>query len=677
MTQLNTPYPATAYLTGFLRKHRPDVEVRQADAALGLFLRLYSREGMTAVLARVRGRTAGARRRSGASTPPGRRAAEERPRPRLGSGVLDSFLAQGDRYVETVESAVRFLQGRDPSLALRIVGRGFLPEGPRFGAAGAASPGAAEGPGHPPDGDPLEWAFGALGLQDQAKYLASLFVDDVADVIAEGVDPRFGLSRYGERLAASAASFDGLRAALDGPTTLVDDTLDALARGLAEEHRPDLLGLTVPFPGNAYGALRMARAMRLALPGLRVAMGGGYVNTELRQLSDPRIFDEVYFITLDDGERPFLALLDHLDNPAAPLFRTFVRRRRAPPSSDAVVVLESGAGLCDVGFRDIGTPSYAGLPLGDYVSLLEMLNPMHRLWSDGRWNKLTVAHGCYWKKCTFCDVSLDYIARYEAAPADELVDRIEALVRETGQTGFHFVDEAAPPAALRALAERLIARRVAITWWGNIRFEKTFDAKLASLLARSGCVAVSGGLEVASDRLLALMKKGVTVEQVARVTRAFTDAGIMVHAYLMFGFPTETEQETIDALERVRQLFEEGCIQSAFWHRFAATAHSPIGLSPGLYGIRLAPEAAPPVHGTFGTFARNDLAFVDPVGCDHDALADGLRKAVYNFMHGLGFERDVRKWFAREGAPRRRLPAPQVDPDLVRRALAAEGPRGR
>ena len=205
---------------------------------------------------------------------------------------------------------------------------------------------------------------------------------------------------------------------------------------------------------------------------------------------------------------------------------------------------------------------------------------MHRLWADGRWNKLTVARGCYWKQCTFCDVSLDYIARYEPASADVTVDRIEALVRETGETGFHFVDEAAPPAMLRALAQRLIERQVAITWWGNIRFEKSFTPDLVDLLARSGCVAVSGGLEVASDRLLELMKKGVTVDQVARVARAFTDAGVMVHAYLMYGFPTETAQETVDALERVRQLFAEGCIQSAFWHRFAATAHSPIGREP-------------------------------------------------------------------------------------------------
>jgi hypothetical protein len=303
-----------------------------------------------------------------------------------------------------------------------------------------------------------------------------------------------------------------------------------------------------------------------------------------------------------------------------------------------------------------------------------MLNPMHRLWSDGRWNKLTIAHGCYWKQCTFCDVTLDYIARYDRAPADLLVDRIEALIAETGQTGFHFVDEAAPPAALRALAERLLARNVLITWWGNVRFEKAFTPELAQLLARSGCVAISGGLEVASDRLLGLMKKGVTVEQVARVTRAFSDAGVMVHAYLMYGFPTETAQDTIDALERVRQLFAEGCVQSAFWHRFTATVHSPIGRAPALFGIRLRPVPPP-------TFARNDVAFDDPTGCDHDFFAAGLRKAVYNFMHGLGLDADPRSWFERAALRARALPVPKlprvtVPADLIRRALVAGPPEG-
>jgi radical SAM superfamily enzyme YgiQ (UPF0313 family) len=494
-------------------------------------------------------------------------------------------------------------------------------------------------------------------VTDRARHLASLFVDDVADVIREGIDERFELSRYAEKLAASAPTFDGLSAALDGPPSLVDSTLDALAREWVERHRPDLLGLTVPFPGNLYGALRIARVARAVRPEVRVVMGGGYVNTELRELADARVFDAVDYITMDDGERPLLALLEHLRDPRRPLVRTRVRE-------GGEVVSRTDPAATDLLHHETGTPTYAGLPLDRYVSLLEMLNPMHRLWSDGRWNKLTIARGCYWKKCTFCDISLDYIANYQTASADVTVDRIEALVRETGQTGFHFVDEAAPPAALRAMAQRLIDRRVAITWWGNIRFEKSFTPALVDLLARSGCVAVSGGLEVASDRLLGLMQKGVTVAQVARVARAFSDAGVLVHAYLMYGFPTETEQETIDSLERVRQLFAEGCIQSGFWHRFAATTHSPVGQRPDLFGIRLVREPR-------ATFARNEVPFVDPTGCDHERLGPGLRKALYNFMHGVGLDLDVRTWFdAGSGRrPRWRVPAAQVPPDLIQRAL--------
>jgi radical SAM superfamily enzyme YgiQ (UPF0313 family) len=410
------------------------------------------------------------------------------------------------------------------------------------------------------------------------------------------------------------------------------------------------VAITAPFPGNVYAAFRMAQAIRAVAPRIQLVLGGGWVNTELRALSEPRVFDYFDYVTLDDGERPLLNLLRRLRGEKVPLLRTYLRRNNK-------VVFETDPTQHDVPQRETGIPTYDGLPLGDYVSVLEMLNPMHRFWSDGRWNKLTLAHGCYWKKCTFCDVSLDYIGRYDKTSTELLMQRIRALVEETGETGFHLVDEAAPPASMRALSKQLIGEKLSITWWGNIRFEKSFTPELTALLAQAGCVAVSGGLEVASDRLLQLMKKGVTVEQVARVTHAFTEAGIMVHAYLMYGFPTETTQETIDALERVRQLFAAGCIQSAYWHRFAATAHSPIGLNPRAYGITLKPPL--PI-----TFAHNDVAFEDPVGTDHDFLGVGLRKALYNYMHGVGLDVDVREWF--EG---RKVPRTTVPRSLIARCL--------
>jgi radical SAM superfamily enzyme YgiQ (UPF0313 family) len=633
MTQLNTPYPSTAYLTGFLRSR--GFKADQTDLSIALALKLLSVEGVQAIHAQV---SALPRRQYTAST--------------------GFFAEHFESYHTTISSAIRFLQGRDPSLAHRIASRHYLPEGPRFASLEHYIGDERQ------ESDGLAWAFGALGLQDRAKHIATLYLNDLADVVRDAIDPRFEFVRYAESLAASQPTFDRLQTALDAPHNLVDEFLDTLTLGALSQHQPALALVTAPFPGNVYGAFRIAQTIKRAHPGIVTVLGGGYCNTELRAMNEPRVSDYFDFITLDAGERPLLALIEHLQGkrPLSQLVRTYTRTHHYVDFKEA-----------DIAFSETGTPTYAGLPLQDYLSLLDMLNPMHRLWSDGRWNKLTVAHGCYWKKCSFCDVNLDYISRYEAATTDVLIRRIESMIHETGQTGFHFVDEAAPPKALKSLARALLQRKLDISWWGNIRFEKSFDAGLCRLLAESGCIAVTGGLEVASDRLLKLMKKGVSIAQVARVTRAFSEAGILVHAYLMYGFPTQTVQDTVDALEYVRQLFAAGCIQSAFFHRFTCTIHSPIGKHPEQYSVSL----AAPLQ---GTFANNDINFTDLTGVDHDVFGAALRKALYNYMLGVGLDLDVREWFEQCGPnrgsdkrTRRRsiyaVPRTIVPPNLIERAL--------
>ena len=624
MTQLNTPYPSTAYLTGFLRSR--GFAATQVDLALALVLELFSPTGLRATLTRVQAMPAAQR-----------------------SPVLQHFDAQFDAYAATIAPTLAFLQGRDPTLAHRIASRAFLPEGPRFASLDVYVDPDNESD-DPSGGDPLAWAFGALGQQDRARHLATLYLNDIADVLRDAVDARFEFVRYGEQLAMSQASFEPLAQALAAPLNFVDESLQTLTLQALAAHQPDVVLISVPFPGAVYAAFRIAQCIKATQPHIRIALGGGFVNTELRELAEPRVFDFFDVVTLDAGERPLLAWLEHLrgKRSAARLVRSFIRENGAVRYIDI--------GEADVPFADVGTPTWDGLPLQSYLSLLDMLNPMHRLWSDGRWNKVTVAHGCYWKKCSFCDVGLDYISRYDAATAETLVDRIEAIVAETGQTGFHLVDEAAPPKALKAMAAELQRRRLAISWWGNIRFEKSFTTELCQTLADSGCIAISGGLEVASDRLLTLMKKGVSVDQVARVTKAFSDAGVLVHAYLMYGFPTQTVQDTVDALEYVRQLFAAGCIQSGFFHRFACTVHSPVGQHPEQYGVKLLP--LPPV-----SFAKNDVGFIDPTGVDHDALGVALKKALYNYMHGIGLDEDVRRWF------NTKVPRPTVKKDRIERAL--------
>ena len=608
LTQLNTPYPSTAHLTGCFRAR--GYVTTQADLGLEMVLRLFSRPGLEQAFQRIK--------------------QAERSWP----GEVQQFLALEETYLATIDPVITFLQGRDPMLAPHLARPGFLPEGPRF---------TGRQPGYRQSTSP----------SDLARHRATLYLEDLTDLLHETVTPYLYLNRYAEQITRSTSSFDTIEEALAQPLSFTDDLLLDRLWPHIDRANPDVVGLTVPFPGNLFGALRIGQALKAWRPEIRVILGGGYVNTELRRMSDPRLFRYLDFVTLDDGERPLLCLLEHLagGRSEASLCRTFL-------CNDGKVRFVDGGTEPDLSMQELGTPTYAGLPLGNYLSILDSLNPMHRLWSEGHWNKLIVAHGCYWKQCTFCDVGLNYIARYEATPTDLLVERIEALIQETGQRGFHFVDEAAPPAALKALALRLLEKRITIAWWGNIRFEEAFSPDLARLLAASGCIALTAGLEAASDRLLERMKKGITVDQTARVAAAFRQAGILLHAYLMYGCPGETIADTVDSLERVRQLFAADLLQSAFWHKFTATAHSPIGLNPAAEGLTI-------LGPVFGGFAENDLRHADPAVACPTWLGEGLRTALLNYIEQAGIDLPVQRWFSHA------VKAPRVARTWAESAIAA------
>ncbi|RYY67893.1 MAG: radical SAM protein, partial [Chitinophagaceae bacterium] len=499
--------------------------------------------------------------------------------------------------------------------------------------------------------DDMDWAFGSMGILDKAKHITTMYLEDLSDLIQETVDEHFGFSRYAERLGRSANTFDELYDSLQQPYSYIDHILIGLLEERIKEVDPKLVALSVPFPGNLYTSFRCGQWVKKNHPHIKVAMGGGFANTELRSLSDSRVFEFFDFITLDDGEAPVENLIGFVEGTKTKeeLKRTFILE-------DGAVKYINNASCKDYKQGEVGTPDYSDFFLDKYISAIEVVNPMHRMWSDGRWNKLTMAHGCYWGKCTFCDISLDYIKNYEPIAASLLCDRMETIIAQTGQNGFHFVDEAAPPALMRSLAIEIIRRKLVVSWWTNVRFEKSFTRDLCMLLKASGCIAVSGGLEVASDRLLELIQKGITVAQVARVNKHFTQAGIMVHAYLMYGFPTQTAQETIDSLEMVRQLFKAGVLQSAYWHQFAMTAHSPVGLNPQKYKVVKETEL-------LGTFANNDIVHEDPTGADHETFSFGLKKSLFNFMHNLGIEEPLQKWFEMK------VPKTKVDPGFIENAL--------
>ena len=537
--QLNTPYPATAQLVGWLASLGVEAEQRDLSIEVALeVLRSYGEQPLT-------------------------------------------------------DEVIEFLQGRAPDDAETLSEPGYLPEGPAFESLA-------------PDGSGLTRAD-VLGddPRNRAKVLCSLFLDDIAAAIKDEVDPDFGFSRYAEQLGTSVPDFGAVLRRLRRRSP-VDRILEERTAAALRDCRPTVVGVTCPFPGTLLGAFRIARTVRRIAPHVRLVLGGGYVNTELRAMDDPRIGRFFDYVMYDEGYGPWCELLGI--SAAVP---PFVR------------------------------PSYRGLDLSQYIDLAETANPMHRLWSDGRWLKIQLARGCYWHKCTFCDVTLDYIKCFQAPQASTVVDAMEALAAETGESGFHFTDEAIPPKLARDLSREIARRKFKCRWWGNVRFDSSYTPELARLMARAGCIAVTGGLECATDRLLRLMNKGITLASARGALKAFSSAGILVHAYLMYAFPTQTEKEAHAALRYVRDRFREGSVQSAFFHRFALTVHSPIAREPGKYGI-IVPEIARPRH---RVFAVNEIPYEEPGAPDWDRIGRGLKLALYNYMLGLGLDLPVCDWF--------------------------------
>ena len=583
LTQLNTPYPATCHLLGFLHSRNHNAE--QMDLGIELIGRLFTGTMLKRIF----------------------EAASQHSRLSKANRII---LQQADFYIRTIDPVMRFLGGKDATLAQRFCELTFWPESKRL-----------------PSDEDLEWGFGLIGNYDRATHLCTLFLKDLCDFINSTIDPHFELIRYAESLCLRLPEFRPLQNELQKPHTLIDTLmLDIFSKRMAL-CKPDLVGFSVPFPGNLYSALRCAQWIRQNFPQLKIVMGGGYVNTELRSLTDPALFDFIDYLVFDDGELPLLRIMD-----GGELIRTLYR-----DDAGAIIRLNFDSKE-NIPFAESGTPSYEGLLQNNYINMIELTNPMHALWSNGKWNKLMLAHGCYWGKCAFCDGALDYVKRFDQAPVELIVDRMEAVIAQTGQTGFHFVDEAAPPALLRKLAEEIIRRKLTVSYWTNVRFEKSYTPELCYLLAQSGCIAISGGLEVASPRILKMINKGITVESASESMRNFTEAGIMTHAYLMYGFPTETARETIDSLEVVRNLFANGWIQSAFWHRYAMTIHSPSGICPESVGAKHVDQPLAP-------FANNEIPFTTSQEIDLDFYGKGLNLATYNYMQGAGYDIPVKKWF--------------------------------
>ncbi len=741
-TQLNAPYPAIHYLEAFLRGRGH--EAAAWDHSIGLYRRIFSSAGLAKVFAGVREKRAGLK-------------LDEASRVQL-----ERYLSNERLYIEWIDGIVAFLSGGDPAMAHRLASAVELPIGARAEALLEARDGRI-GPDEARAlatrilddlGDLIAFALDPdFGTVRYAERLASSRADfgealkalDNSWLIREFYEPM--LREFWTERAGSAAEDP----AAVGPA----------AENSSAEGPVDLILITIPFPGCLLGALACARAARQAFASSvprgaaarapAIAFGGGYVSTELRDLRDSGIFDFCDYLCFDAGYGSLASVLeresvsrarrgissgaaaaadatsDAVATVAPPLYKTMTRDAEgnivASGFSAETSADDSGEAFAWERYRGIEraalaavAPDYRSADFGAFLRVVDSENPMHRLWSDTPWLKYYLAHGCYWRRCSFCDTELDYVADFARADVAAVMAAAAAAAERTGLFGIHFVDEALPMAALlefaranrargagaavgsdtvigsntgsaanpgaAALAGSFAAaaalaapsgiaparRRRPFSFWGNVRFDASWTQGRCEFLAASGLMAVSAGIEIATARGLAMTDKGFDLAGLVRTLVAMRRAGLLVHAYLIYGFPGQPAADIVDSAEFCRQLFASGLVDSAFWHRFVLTRHSRMyrqwrdGDRPGLV----------PVDRPW-TFANNDLAFEGERAFDRfDAP---LAASLAAWMEGAELERPASTWFGR-GAPRASI-APDFVETLIEKAekaLDAEAP---
>lgn len=600
----NGPYASAPRLTAWLRSLGHEVDI--VDLSLEVLLRVFCREGLERMFDAVD-------------------TSKLTPR-------VEDVLLNKQQYIDTIDSAVAFVQNRDVSPAHRIANGNLLPNGPFLRD-------------HPVDKRRV--AYGKWGIMAQSRFVVGGMMTDLVELFRETIAPHFLLNAYGEKLIEDGATLDEILAVLDQPNELESVMMDAAADSIAED--VDMVCVSSPFTGTVLGALILGRWLGEHRPNVPRVLGGAMPTTALRNMTDPRIFEFYDYVVIDDGEVPLRQLCARLEGKDAALHNTFVRE------DDKVVwngPATSGEGCAPVGFRDVPFPDYTGMQLDRYLHLTLGLAHSSRLLSEGLWLRITAAHGCYWKKCTFCDIDLPLVGDFEPRRAAEVADEMDALHEQTGLSSFIFNDEAMPPSLLVRLALELLRRERTYQYWGNIRWEKAFTVDRCRLLAASGLVAVCGGVEIASEPVLELMEKGTTLEQIIQAMQAMSGAGVINHGYLLHGFPGETAQDTIDSLEVVRQLICTGSLHSAGVCALVVRSYSPLATEPEKFGLKILEEETP-------RFAQHIVPFENTKPPGDKLMAKDLHWAINSYERGEGRTRDVRTWFRAD------VPAPTVASDLV------------
>ena len=640
LVQLNSPYPSGAYLSAFFRSLALKTEWK--DLSLELFLAIFSRSGLTKLFALSEKSALEKANRA-------EKAGDE-----ATAFNLRRYVSEKDDWINWIDDILSMLTSGN--------GRGTAVSGRELCHRFIFSP-------YSPRGYRMQQYIDSLEKEpttDDARAIASFALADIADYITSVFDKNFALIRYAESLTINETHFSEIEKAVSSPVleAFYKPILDSISIDEGKEGKEGkrtLICISVPFPGTFTASLYTGKYFKEKYgEKVFVSIGGGFVNTELRSAKDKALAKYIDAISFDRGYGSYYALFNadfEKDRSSLYKMRLFIQNEK---DIDVIEPLDFEKAAVD--FEEEKTvslvPDYTGIDFSLYPRLVDDTNSMHRLWSDGTWMKAYLAHGCYWHKCAFCDVTLDYVCAYKMTNVKNLYACLYEQSKKSGVRGVHFVDEACPPVSLASFAYENAKKGTPISSWGNVRFEKTFTRDIADFISFGGVIGVSGGIEIATGNGLDDIHKGTDIDSIAGSCAAFKEAGILVHAYMIFGYWEENAQMLIDSLETLRQFFALGLIDSAFYHKFVLTRHSRIykEWKEGKY-----PKLKPIIPKDTGIFAKNGLHFEGEEKSER--YEAGLNAAIESWMHGMRLEENVRSFFSFK------MPSPSIPRNYVEKAI--------
>lgn len=633
LVQLNSPYPSGAYLKSFFNRNGHNAV--WLDLSVQLIHSIFSKNGLKKLFELSK---ENAMKIASTAEKNGEFATAKN---------LRLYIFQSDLWIEWIDFIMSTLCGKQNPSAHELCHRFIL------------SP-------YTPRGNRMENYIENLDREpsiNDTRNIASLALEDLADYISVAFDKSFSLVRYAESIAVNETSFSQIEEKLNSPilTTFYTEVLEAaFSKTSITENEKTLVCISVPFAGTFTSALFTAKYLRKKYgEKIFICFGGGFINTELREFNDSSFFKYADAISYDRGYGSYKNFFDVFPDGKISEEKHIYKMRLFTKEKVIEPLLSS---LKYEKFENEQTslivPDYSETDFSIYPRVADDENPMQRLWSDGAWMKAYLAHGCYWHKCAFCDVSLDYVASYRLVQIENLFHGLKSQSEKNGIHGIHFVDEAMPPAAMLKFSKLNLKHSASFSFWGNVRFEKIYSRDIAEFLSFGGLIGVSGGIEIATGTGLDSISKGTDLDSIVSACCAFKEAGILIHAYMIYGYFGETEQDTINSMETLRQLYAAGLLDSCFWHKFVLTRHSRI-YSEWKEGLHKNLNPFAPKNS--GVFAKNGLHFKDEE--KSAKFGNGLYAALQSWMHGENLNVPVEKWFEFK------VPRPNVPKDLISKSI--------